>query len=90
MIPSEELYHSVISKGNLIEAQQQDPTLNKIRHAANDDKDLSKLPFFYYHEGVLMRAYRPPELVRMDTWSETHQVIIPSSVRLLMMDCQVI
>lgn len=27
-----------------------------------------------------MRAYRPPELVPLDIWSET-QVVIPSSVR---------
>ena len=28
-----------------------------------------------------MRAYRPPELVRLDSWAETIQVVIPSSVR---------
>ena len=41
---------------------------------------MSKLPCFYYQEGVLMRAYRP-ELKQLDTWSETHQVVIPLSVR---------
>ena len=81
VLPSEDLYSSVIIKDNLITAQEQDDTLCKIRHAVNEGKDLSKLPCFYYQEGVLMRAYRPPELQELDTWSETHQVVIPTSVR---------
>ena len=75
------LYHEIISKENLIKAQEQDNTLSKIRHVASEAKDFSKLPCFYYQEGVLMRAYRPPNLKELDSWSETHQVVIPLSVR---------
>ena len=75
------MYSNTISKDNLIKAQEQDPSLSKIRHVALERKDLTKLPCFYYHEDVLMRAYRPPELKHLDTWSEVHQVVIPTSVR---------
>ena len=80
------LYTNIISKENLIKAHEQDLSLAKIKHVANDVKDMSKLPVFYYQEGVLMRAYRPPELQQLDTWSETHQVVIPLSVRPAIME----
>ena len=63
----QELYTKIISKENLIAQQEQDFILSNtykacicIRHAAIEGKNLSKLPCFYYQEGVLMRAYRPP------------------------------
>ena len=51
MLPSEGLYDNIISKDNLILAQQQDSSLIKITHVANEDKDLNKSPCFYYQDG---------------------------------------
>lgn len=80
-LPSEDLYSKVISKSELIKAQESDPSLAKIRHAAIEGHDFSVLPCYYYHDGVLMRAYRPPELSTLDSWSEVHQIVVPESTR---------
>lgn len=79
-MPSDNLYNNIISKDGLIEAQNSDPSLAIIRHSVAEDK-MSKTPYFYQSEGVLMRVYRPPHLLPSDTWAETHQVVVPESVR---------
>ena len=78
--PSDNLYNHVISKSSLIEAQKSDPSLDSLRHAITDDR-MTKTPYFYQHEGVLMRLHRPTHLLPTDTWAETHQVVLPASVR---------
>ena len=63
-----------------MKAQESDPFLALIRHSVTDDK-MSKTPYFYSSEGVLMRAYRPAHLLPSDTWAETHQLVLPESIR---------
>ena len=79
-VPSDNLYNNFIAKSELIKAQECDPSLTIIRHSITDDK-LSKTPYFYLNDGVLMRAYRPANLPPLDVWAETHQVVLPGSVR---------
>ena len=78
--PPDTLISQHISKENLIKAQEVDPTLAKIRHVA-DKPSTGKNPCFYYHEGVLMRSFHPPDKADTDIWSNVHQVVIPSSIR---------
>lgn len=77
--PSENLYTKVISKEELIEAQQSDEALASLRHIVTDDH-LTKTPFFCSKEGVAMRVYRPAHLLPTDTRANTYQVVVPQSV----------
>ena len=77
----EKLLQQPLTKEALITAQNEDPSLAVVRQVALDQSELDTLPAFYHSDGVLMRAYRPPYLAKTDSWSETHQVVLPSSVR---------
>lgn len=77
----DDLINQPLSKEELIKAQNSDPSLAGLRHVAVNSSNLDTLPAFYYHNGVLMRAYRPPSLTKNDSWAETHQVVLPTSVR---------
>ncbi|XP_047479369.1 uncharacterized protein LOC125032316 [Penaeus chinensis] len=79
--PVDNLISQEITRSKLIAAQNDDPSLAKCRHVASDSLKDQKVPGFYYHDGLLMRVFRPPELRALDTWSEVHQVVIPLSVR---------
>lgn len=79
--PVDNLISQDITRSKLIVAQNEDPSLAKCRHAASDSLADQKVPGFYYHDGLLMRVFRPPELRALDTWAEVHQVLIPLSVR---------
>ncbi|XP_047478502.1 uncharacterized protein LOC125031660 [Penaeus chinensis] len=79
--PVDNLISQEITRSKLIAAQNDDPSLAKCRHVALDSLKDQKVPGFYYHDGLLMRVFRPPELCALDTWSEVHQVVIPLSVR---------
>lgn len=78
--PTDKLYHHIITRSSLIQAQESDPSLASIRHTITEDK-MNKTPYFYSSDGVLMRVYRPPHLQPSDTWAETHQVVLPQSAR---------
>ena len=80
-LPSTPLIPDLLTKEQLINSQETDPSLATVRHVASDKKDLDTLPAFYYDQGVLMRAYRPSTLSSSDSWSETHQIVLPTSVR---------
>lgn len=79
-VPSDNLYNQFISKAELVKAQATDPSLAKIRHVITDDSN-SKVPYFMSQDGVVVRVYRPPELLPSDTWAETVQIVLPQSVR---------
>ncbi|XP_063585832.1 uncharacterized protein LOC134763205 [Penaeus indicus] len=78
--PVDKLISQEITRIKLIAAQNDDPSLAKCRHVASDSLKDHKVPGFYYHDGLLMRVFRPPELRALDTWSEVHQVVIPLSI----------
>lgn len=78
-IPDSKFSH-LMSKEKLVEEQESDPSLIKVRHQVSEDT-MDKTPYFYYHDGVLMRKYRPPHLLPSDTWADTHQVVLPESPR---------
>ena len=80
-LPSTPFIPDLLSKDQLIKSQETDPSLTSVRHVASDKKDLDTLPVFYYDQGVLMRAYRPPRMLNNDAWSEIHQIVLPTSVR---------
>lgn len=75
------LLNKVLPREELIKAQKSDPSLAALRHVAVDSSDLAALPAFYHHEGVLMRVYQPSYLTKNDSWAETHQEDVPSSIR---------
>ena len=77
----EDLYNQIISKENLIKAQNSDSTLAGLRHIASSTSSDGKNPCIFYRDGVLMRSYHPPNLSDSDTWSIVTQVVLPSSVR---------
>lgn len=72
---------NTLSKKELITAQQSDPSLAKLVHIADDKTEKNTLSNYYYQDGIFMRANRPPHHSDKDAWSETHQVVVPQSVR---------
>ena len=63
-----------ITKEELVRAQQEDPTLSKIRNSAVETKDLTTLLCFYYQDDVLSRLYRPPHMKHLNSWAEYHHM----------------
>lgn len=79
--PLENLPSPLLSKSDLIQAQQSDPSLSPFFRNAADRDQTQKVPCFYIHEGILMRVYRPSNISSSETWSETHQIVVPQSLR---------
>ena len=74
--------NQLISEKKLEEAQRQDPSLAKLHKEAIPLESVLNPPAYYYQDNILMRFYRPPQLSDEDTWAETHQVVLPQSVRI--------
>lgn len=79
--PVPSLPSQVISRDNLILAQDHDPSLATFRNQVCEKSDLGRLPAYYRDKGILMRAFRPPELRQLDSWGEIHQIVAPLSIR---------
>ena len=77
----EDLYNQIISKENLIKAQNSDSSLASLRHIASSTNSDGKNPCIFYRDGVLMRSYHPPNLSDNDAWSTVTQVVLPNTVR---------
>ncbi|XP_064093832.1 uncharacterized protein LOC135206342 [Macrobrachium nipponense] len=82
----ENAVENIMSKAELIKAQKQDDTLSNFHSQAVSKCEIDKSPSFYYESGVLMRFYRPAKLSKLDTWGEKHQIVLPSSVRKLVLE----
>ncbi|XP_064100914.1 uncharacterized protein LOC135211541 [Macrobrachium nipponense] len=82
----ENAVENIMSKAELIKAQKQDDTLSNFHSQAVSKSEIDKSPSFYYESGVLMRFYRPAKLSKLDTWGEKHQIVLPSSVRKLVLE----
>ena len=82
-----DLPNQIMSQENLIKAQQEDPTLQPFhRLSVSSKEEVDHFPGFYYHKGVLMRCHRPPTRTDSDTWAEVHQVVVPKSIRIKVME----
>ena len=78
---TEKLLTNIMSREQLINAQQTDDSLGKLHEVTVDKKEVGKSPCFYYDNGLLMRFYRPIKFSSLDTWSEKRQIVVPISVR---------
>lgn len=82
----DDMLTQVMCRENLIKAQEEDSSLARLRHIADDKPVNGKNPNIYYKQGVLMRCYHPFDRPDSATWSTIHQVIIPSSIRSSVME----
>lgn len=80
-LPFDQFISQAITKENLIKAQQCDPSLAQCRKVACDLPENHKVPCFYLKDRILMRVFRSPHLTASESWSEVHQIVVPSSVR---------
>ena len=78
---TERLIHNVMNREELIQAQRTDSTLSHLHELAVEKSEVVKSPCFYYDNGLLMRFFRPARFSSVDTWSEKHQIVVPTSVR---------
>ena len=77
----------LLTRDNLIAEQAADVTLAYCRNTAVENKSsICKVPCFYYSEGILMRLFRPVDLPSADTWSEVHQIVVPRSIRISLVE----
>ena len=77
----EDLINQPLSQEELIKTQNSDPVLVVLQHFTVARSELDTLSTFYFSDGVLMMIYRPPSLTKGDSWAETHQVVLPTSMR---------
>lgn len=85
-LPPQSDIPSIFSEYNLKEAQRNDPSLPTLHSKALPREDILHSPATYYNDNVLMRMYRPPQLSDNDTWAECHQIVVPVSLRIHIME----
>ncbi|XP_076061605.1 uncharacterized protein LOC143037351 [Oratosquilla oratoria] len=77
-----DLPNQLISRENLIKAQNDDPTLQNLHRLAVDSREeVDHFPGYYYQDGILMRCDKPSNCSDQDSWAEVHQIVIPLSIR---------
>ena len=69
-----------MSNENLVKLQNDDQTLKGAFKQALE-KELVKLPGYYFKEDVLFRLYRSPKLGNDDTWNDKEQLVVPKDLR---------
>lgn len=60
----------LFSQKVLFEAQREDPTLSKLLSKVVPRDQVTHYPSYYYHDDILMRVFRRPQLSDEDTWAE--------------------
>ena len=73
---------SLFGKSALIEAQQVDEELLKLRQTALTVNESESVPECYYVKSeVLMRKWRPPDRPADEDWAVVHQIVVPPPYR---------
>ncbi|XP_076062488.1 uncharacterized protein LOC143037816 [Oratosquilla oratoria] len=85
-LPPPSAIPQIFTEQSLLEAQQNDTTLTPLHSKVVPKEDILHPPSFYYHDNILMRLYRPPQLSDDDTWAECHQIVLPTSLRTPIME----
>ena len=71
-----------LSRQQLIEMQEKDEGIVKLRREVLMDSEIDDVPVGYYMKnGVLMRKYRPPDAKASEEWLVFHQVVVPEVYR---------
>ena len=71
-----------ITREKLIEEQKMDDSLKDIRmNVVDEEKSANLASCFYLEKGILMRKWRPLTTPTYDTFSETHQIVVPIRFR---------
>ena len=74
--------HDTLSKSQLIQEQQTDPEISKLIFRALPENKISHVPMCYYiKNGILMRKWRPFDVLADDEWAVYHQIVVPKSYR---------
>ena len=67
--------------------QKSDDNLKNLFAKVKDHTDNSnKLPMFYLDNNILLRHYRSPKFAEKDSWRDCHQLVIPTSLRLPLLE----
>ena len=71
-----------LGRKQLIEMQEKDDDLVKVRKEIMSEFEIDNVPVGYYlKDGVLMRKYRAPDVMASEEWSVVHQVVVPKLYR---------
>ena len=71
---------NTLSKSKLIQEQQTDPEISKLIFRALPKDEISQVPMCYYiKNGILMRKWRPFDVLAGNEWAVYHQIVIPKS-----------
>jgi RNase H-like domain found in reverse transcriptase/Reverse transcriptase (RNA-dependent DNA polymerase)/Integrase zinc binding domain/Integrase core domain len=78
-----ETNHDQNSRSQLISEQLKDPEISKLFDRAVNEEEASLNPVCYYtKDGILMRKWRPPDVLVDDEWAVKHQIVVPKSFHL--------
>ena len=67
--------------------QKSDDSIKSLFAKVKDPSDPSnKLPMFYLENNILLRHYRSPKFAEKDSWRDCHQLVIPTSLRLPLLE----
>ena len=76
--PSDQCH--TISRSHLIDEQHKDPEISCLFDRVVDEVETSTDPVCYYTKsGILMRKWRPPDVLVDDDWAVKHQIVVPKS-----------
>ena len=66
----------------LIQEQQTDPEISKLIFRALPEDEIPQVPMCYYiKNGILMRKWRPSDVLADDEWAVYHQIVVRKSYR---------
>ena len=74
--------HDLVSRSQLCKEQHNDPEILPLLERALDEKEIDQVPVcFYVKNDILMRKWRPPDVLAEDEWTVNHQIVVPRVYR---------
>ena len=72
--------HDTLSKSQLLQEQQTDPEISNLIFRALPKDEILQVPKCYYiKNGILLRKWRPFDVLADDEWAVDHQIVFPKS-----------
>jgi len=74
--------NNVLSRQDLIRAQESDPEIVSLTRFAVDEREAQIIPnCYFWKKGVLMRKWRPPMVPASEEWKVLYQIVLPRKYR---------
>lgn len=68
-------------RAKLLSEQLSDPQIKELSDLVDVEDCKTENVYFYKHNGILMRHWKPPEATNDEDYRAVHQIVLPASLR---------